>query len=92
MRKCRLAMGWTVRGSNPGGGEIFRTRSVLHGAHPASYTMGTGSFPRVKRPGRGADHPPPSSAEVKEGVRLYLWAFVACSRVNFTFTCKKYVN
>ena len=26
-------------------------------AHPASYTMGTGSFPRVKRPGRGNDHP-----------------------------------
>jgi hypothetical protein len=26
--------------------------------HPASYTMGTGSFPRVKRPGRGVDHPP----------------------------------
>jgi hypothetical protein len=23
----RLATGWTVRGSNPGGGEIFRTRS-----------------------------------------------------------------
>jgi hypothetical protein len=22
--------------------------------------MGAGSFPRVKRPGRGADHPPPS--------------------------------
>jgi hypothetical protein len=22
----RLAMGWTVLGSNPGGGEIFRTR------------------------------------------------------------------
>jgi hypothetical protein len=29
--------------------------------------MGTGSFPGVKRPGRGADHPPPSSAEVKKG-------------------------
>jgi len=28
------------------------------GAHPASYTIGTGSFPMVKRPGRGADHPP----------------------------------
>ena len=27
------------------------------GAHPASYTMGTGSFPGVKRPGRGVDHP-----------------------------------
>ena len=42
------------------------------GAHPASYTMGTGSFPGVKRPGRGVDHPPPSSAEVKESVELYL--------------------
>jgi len=27
------------------------------GAHPASYTMGTGSFPKVKRLGPGADHP-----------------------------------
>jgi hypothetical protein len=36
------------------------------GADPASYTMGTGSFPRVKRPGRDIEHPPPSRAEVKE--------------------------
>jgi len=35
-------------------------------------TMGTGSFPGVKRPGRGVDHPPPPSAEVKERVELYL--------------------
>jgi hypothetical protein len=35
-------------------------------AHPASCSMGTGSFLGVKRPGRGADHPPPSSAEVKK--------------------------
>jgi hypothetical protein len=36
------------------------------GAHPASCTMGTGGpFPRGKvRPGRDADHSPPSSAEV----------------------------
>jgi hypothetical protein len=27
------------------------------GAHPASYTMDTGSFPRVRRPSRGVDHP-----------------------------------
>jgi hypothetical protein len=27
--------------------------------------MGTGSFPGVKRPGRGADHPLPSGAEVE---------------------------
>jgi hypothetical protein len=36
-------------------------------AHPASYPVGTrGFFPGVKRPGREADHSPPSSAEVKE--------------------------
>ena len=38
------------------------------GARPASYTMGTGSFPGVNWTGRGVDHPPPSSAEVKERV------------------------
>ena len=42
-------------------------------AHPASCMMGTGSFPGVKRPGRDADHPPPSSAEVKERVELYTY-------------------
>ena len=46
--------------------------------------MGIGSFPGLKRPGRGVD-PPPSTAKV-EGIHLLpLWAFVACSRVNFTF-------
>jgi hypothetical protein len=36
-------------------------------AHPASCTMGTeGPFPGAKaRPGRDADHSPPSSAEVE---------------------------
>jgi hypothetical protein len=43
-------------------------------AHPASYTMGTGSFSGVMRLGRGVDHPPPSSAEVKERVELYLYS------------------
>ena len=41
------------------------------GAHPASCTMGTGSFPGVKRPGRDVDYPPLSSAEVQERVELY---------------------
>jgi len=41
-------------------------------AHPASYTMGTGSFPGVKRRGRDVDHPPLSNAEIKERVQLYL--------------------
>jgi hypothetical protein len=44
------------------------------GAYPASCTMGTGSFPGVKRPGRGVDHPPSSSAEIKERVELYLYS------------------
>jgi hypothetical protein len=37
------------------------------GAHPATYPMGTGGpFPGcTARPGRDADHSPPSSAEVK---------------------------
>jgi hypothetical protein len=65
------------------------------GAHPASHTIGTVSFRGgggVKRPGRGIDHPPTSSAKVKERVEppriplLPLWAFVACYRVTFTFT------
>ena len=30
------------------------------GAHPVFYTVGTGSFQGLKRPGRGVDHPPPS--------------------------------
>ena len=42
-------------------------------AHPASCTMGTGSFPGVKRPGRGADPHPTFSAEVLNWVQLYLY-------------------
>ena len=44
------------------------------GAQPASFTKGTGSFAGVKRPDRGADHPPPYSAEVKERVQLYFYS------------------
>ena len=44
------------------------------GAHPASYTMGTGSFLGVRQLGHGVDHRPPSSAEVKERVELYLYS------------------
>ena len=45
------------------------------GAHPASCTMGTGSFPGGKeRPGRDADPSPPSSAVGHESVKLYLYS------------------
>ena len=42
--------------------------------HPASHTMDTGSFLGVNRPGRGVDHPPPSSAEVEGRAKLYLYS------------------
>jgi hypothetical protein len=57
--------GGTVRGSNPGGVRFFAHVQPDPGAHPAPCTLGTGYFPGVKRPGRGADHPPPSTAEVE---------------------------
>ena len=40
------------------------------GVHPASYAMSTRSFQGLKRQERGADHPPPSTADVKERVEL----------------------
>jgi hypothetical protein len=43
-----------------------------HQVHPDSCTVGTGSFPGIKRPDRGADHPPPSSTEVTNGLELNL--------------------
>ena len=58
------------------------------GAHPASCTMGTGSFPVVKRPGRDVDHPFHLPLRIRKSRAipvLPLWA-MACYRVNFTFT------
>jgi hypothetical protein len=50
-------------------------RDFQHPSRPAlGSTMGTGSFLEVKQPGRGADHPPPSMAEVKERIKLYLYS------------------
>ena len=40
------------------GARFSVTFQIGPGAHPASYKMGTGSFPGVKRPKRGVDHPP----------------------------------
>jgi hypothetical protein len=40
------------------------------GAHTASYTMGTGSFSRVKRLERVVGHQPARSAAVEERIEL----------------------
>jgi hypothetical protein len=58
--------GWTFRGSNPVGARFFAQVQNNPRAHHAFCTMDTGSFLGVKQPGRGANHPLPSSAEVKE--------------------------
>jgi hypothetical protein len=45
-------------GSNPGGWERFSPSvKTGPGTHPAPYTMDTGFFLGVKRPGRDVDHP-----------------------------------
>jgi hypothetical protein len=62
----RLVMGWTVRCSNPSEGEIFPTRPDRPRGHPAACTVGTGSFPGVKWPGRGVDHTPLLMPRLKE--------------------------
>jgi hypothetical protein len=62
---------------SPAGAKDFSSSLCVQtgsGAHPASCTMGTeGPFPGAKaRPGRNADHSPPSSAEVEYVKELYL--------------------
>jgi hypothetical protein len=68
----RLATGWTVRESIPGGGEIFHTRpdwawEPLSFPHNGYWV----SFPVVKRPGREVNRP---SAEAEERVELFLYS------------------
>jgi hypothetical protein len=50
----------------PVGARFFAHFQTGPGAHPASCTMGAGSFPGVTWPGHGVGYPPPSSAEVEK--------------------------
>jgi hypothetical protein len=54
---------WGVRFSTP--------IQTSPGAHPASYTQ---SFPGLKQPGRGVDHPTPSRAKVKDRVQPHFYS------------------
>jgi hypothetical protein len=68
-----------------GAGNFSLHHRVQNGseAHPASYPMVTrGSFPGVKRPGREADHSPPSSAEVKNA-----WSYTSTPQFVFIAWC-----
>jgi len=71
----RLVTGWAVRGSSPGGGEIFRTCPDGPWGPPNLLYNWYRVFPRGKeRPGRDADPSPPSSAVGHERVELYLYS------------------
>ena len=59
--------GWTVLGSNPGA--VVRFSVLVQNepvANPASYAMGTVSFPGLKRAGRGIDNPPRLAPRLKK--------------------------
>ena len=69
----RFAMGWTVRESNPGAGEIFSTRPDRPWGPPSHLHNGYRvSFLGVQRSGWDVGYPPPSNAEVKERVELHV--------------------
>jgi hypothetical protein len=98
---CKLATNWTVRELTSGGGQVFRTRpNRSRDLNTLLYNRYWVSFPGVKRPGRGVNHPPPSSAEVKEKVQLYFlsrpsWSVLGRTLplplyecINCTKTCK----
>jgi hypothetical protein len=80
----RSATYWTVRGSNSGRGEIYRTLSYRPCGLPSFLHNGY----RVKRPGSGINHPPLSSGKVKERAEPYLFSASLLSR---QFTRRNFV-
>jgi hypothetical protein len=63
--------------------------SLLHniqtgyGSHPVSYQLGLGALsPAVKRPGREADHSPPTGAEVRK-----TWIYTSTPTYTFMVQC-----
>jgi hypothetical protein len=68
-------MGWTVQGSNPSRGEIFRTRPARPWSPPILLYNGYRVFPRGKAARMWLRPPTQSSAEVKERVELCLYFY-----------------
>jgi hypothetical protein len=85
-------MSWTVRGSNPAGREILRTRPDR--PWRSSNLVWNGYrvyFPRVRRPERDVHHPPPIAPTLKKGayvIDLSVYKFStpssSCALVFFT--------
>jgi hypothetical protein len=68
-----IATRWTVRGSNPGVGENFRTHPDRPWGPPSLLYSGYRVFPGGKAAESWLSPPTTSSAEVKERVELYLY-------------------
>jgi len=64
--------GLDAAGIEPGWGENFRICPDRSWVPHSLLCNGYRVFPGGKAAGRGVDHPPPSNAEVKERVELYL--------------------
>jgi hypothetical protein len=78
-------MGWTVRRLKSGGGEVSASVQTGPAAYSASYTMVTGSFPGVKRLGRGVDQPSHLALRLKKDKR-FIYAFTVGCRLNVTIS------
>ena len=68
-----------VRGSNPGGGEIFRTRPDWPWGPPSFLYNGYRVFSGGKAPGAWRWPSTPSSVEFKERVELYFYSHYGLS-------------
>jgi hypothetical protein len=52
------------------------------GTHPASYTMGTGSFSRIKPTGCDVDHPPHLAPKLRKSRAIaYLYSLSGSSEI-----------
>jgi hypothetical protein len=76
----------------PMGGRFSTPIQTTPRDHPASCTVGTGSFWGVMWPGHGVDHPPLSSTQVKERVELYLYSPSGPMRPVLGWTLPYYIN
>jgi hypothetical protein len=82
-------MGWTVRGSNPCRDEIFYIYPDRPCGPPNALYNDYPIIVGDKSVGAWRNHPPLSSAEVKERVELYVYSpsvvYMAPYRVSFIF-------
>jgi hypothetical protein len=67
-------MGWAVRGSSPDKDDIFRTSPDRPWGPTSLLYNGSWVIPGVKWPGRGVNHLPACSTEVKERVKLCIYS------------------